>query len=109
MIFGYLMFSAILSSLLWKLLRDFSSVWDSVQVSELYKRVVSTYVLYILTLWRVLRRLDLKKCLNFLIGCHTLAFLAVISFFVSSFVPSNLISLYDGSGMGISGGMRKSQ
>ena len=45
------------------------------------------------TVQRVLRRLDLKKCLNFKIGCHILAFLAVISFLVASFVSSNCMSL----------------
>ena len=37
-----LMFRAILRSLLWKLLRDFSMVWVNVQVSDLYSKVVST-------------------------------------------------------------------
>ena len=59
------MFSAILKSLLCKRLRNFSSVWFGVQVSELYSKVVSTSVLY---------------CI-----------LTAISFLVSSFVPSSLI------------------
>ena len=56
------------------------------------------YNLKILTLWPALSLFDLKYFLNLFRGSHTLAFLVSMSVFVSSFVPSSFIFLYDGSG-----------
>ena len=62
----------------------------------------------ILILCLVLRRFDLKKWRIFWTGCHTFDFRASVSFFVSNLVPSNFISLYEGSRGDIFGGMSQS-
>jgi hypothetical protein len=62
-----------------------------IHISELYRRMGSTYVLKTLILCPMLSLFDLKYFLNFVIGFRVRALRACMSNVVSSFVPRSLI------------------
>ena len=84
----------------------FFVVFVMVQISELYRKAVSTYVFKRHTLWFTLRRLDLKCDLYCRIGSQTFVFLLLMSSAVPNLLPRSLVLRHLGSGAFVAAGSR---